>query len=107
MGIPRFHYAITFEKLHMGLVDTMFRYNNRHHKGRYIANLAGNQEEVRMIGLVVKGLRVRHQTKDATRRITYAGYVVNRAVGVERKLPLHIACFRSASTYLNAFLLDA
>ncbi|MBW1678318.1 MAG: hypothetical protein JRJ79_17425 [Deltaproteobacteria bacterium] len=34
-------YVMTFGKLHMGLVDTIFRYNNRDHKGRYIATLAG------------------------------------------------------------------
>lgn len=34
-------YARQFGKLHKGLVDTIFRYNNRHAKGRYIASLAG------------------------------------------------------------------
>ena len=34
-------YAQTFGKLHTGLVDTIFRYNYRHSKGRYIASLAG------------------------------------------------------------------
>jgi hypothetical protein len=34
-------YAETFGRLHMPLVDTIFRYNRRQHKGRYIATLAG------------------------------------------------------------------
>jgi len=34
-------YAETFGKLHMPLVDAIFRYNRRHLKGRYIATLAG------------------------------------------------------------------
>jgi len=34
-------YAQTFGKLHMPLVDTIFRYNRKHMKGRYIATLAG------------------------------------------------------------------
>ncbi len=34
-------YAETFGRLHMPLVDTIFRYNRRHRKGRYIATLAG------------------------------------------------------------------
>ena len=34
-------YAQTFNKLHKGLVDTIFRYNHRYRKGRYIATLAG------------------------------------------------------------------
>lgn len=34
-------YAETFNKLHKGLVDTIFRYNHRYRKGRYIATLAG------------------------------------------------------------------
>lgn len=34
-------YAETFGKLHMPLVDTIFRYNRREQKGRYIATLAG------------------------------------------------------------------
>jgi hypothetical protein len=34
-------YAETFGKLHKGLVDTLFRYNNRDRKGRYISTLAG------------------------------------------------------------------
>lgn len=37
-------YVKTFGKLHMGLVDTIFRYNNRDHKGRYIATLAGTMK---------------------------------------------------------------
>ena len=37
-------YAETFNKLHKGLVDTIFRYNNRYTKGRYIATLAGTRE---------------------------------------------------------------
>jgi hypothetical protein len=37
-------YAMSFGKLHMGLVDTIFKYNNRHHKGRYIATLAGTRK---------------------------------------------------------------
>lgn len=37
-------YVMTFGKLHMGLVDTIFRYNNRDHKGRYIATLAGTMK---------------------------------------------------------------
>ncbi len=34
-------YARSFGKLHRGLVDTIFRYNQRHRKGRYITSLAG------------------------------------------------------------------
>ncbi|MFO7953109.1 MAG: hypothetical protein R6U91_09965 [Bacillota bacterium] len=34
-------YAERFGTLHMGLVDTIFRYNNRFNRGRYIAELAG------------------------------------------------------------------
>lgn len=34
-------YAETFGKLHMLLVDTIFRYNRKHMKGHYIATLAG------------------------------------------------------------------
>lgn len=34
-------YAREFGKLHPGLVDTIFRYNNRHAKGRYLAKFAG------------------------------------------------------------------
>lgn len=36
-------YALRFGRLHKGLVDTIFRYNQRHHKGRYIATLAGTR----------------------------------------------------------------
>jgi hypothetical protein len=35
------NYAETFGKLHMPLVDTIFRYNYRHRKGRYIQTMAG------------------------------------------------------------------
>jgi hypothetical protein len=38
--VSRF-YAETFGRLHMPLVETIFRYNNRHDKGRYIQTLAG------------------------------------------------------------------
>jgi hypothetical protein len=38
--VSRF-YAETFGKLHMPLVDTIFRYNRRHDKWRYIQTLAG------------------------------------------------------------------
>ena len=34
-------YAQTFAKLHPGLVDTLFRYNDRQNKGFYISTLAG------------------------------------------------------------------
>ena len=37
-------YALTFEKLHDGLVDTIFRYNQRYKKGEYIATLAGTRK---------------------------------------------------------------
>jgi len=37
-------YAKTYGKLHMGLVDTIFRYNKRHKKGEYIASLAGTRK---------------------------------------------------------------
>jgi hypothetical protein len=37
-------YAETYGKLHMGLVDTIFRYNNRDKKGEYIATLAGTKK---------------------------------------------------------------
>ena len=37
-------YAQTFKKLHKGLVDTIFRYNKRYMKGRYIATLAGTRK---------------------------------------------------------------
>jgi hypothetical protein len=36
-------YARTYGRLHMGLVDAIFRYNNRHKKGEYIASLAGTK----------------------------------------------------------------
>ncbi|MCF8128903.1 MAG: hypothetical protein K9N10_10345 [Deltaproteobacteria bacterium] len=36
-------YAETYGKLHMGLVDTIFRYNQRHKKGEYIESLAGTK----------------------------------------------------------------
>jgi len=35
------HYAQAFGRLHRGLTDTIFRYNYRDRKGRYIATLAG------------------------------------------------------------------
>jgi len=38
-------YAVSFGKLYMPLVDTIFRYNHRHSKGRYIATLAGVKKE--------------------------------------------------------------
>jgi hypothetical protein len=38
-------YAETYGKLHMGLVDTIFRYNERHKKGEYIASLAGTKKQ--------------------------------------------------------------
>jgi hypothetical protein len=38
-------YVKAFGKLHMGLVDTIFRYNNRDHKGRYIATMAGTMKD--------------------------------------------------------------
>ncbi len=38
-------YAETYGALHMGLVDTIFRYNHRHKKGEYIASLAGTKKE--------------------------------------------------------------
>lgn len=34
-------YAKEFGRLHMRLVDTIFRYNKRYNRGRYIASLAG------------------------------------------------------------------
>ncbi|HDR16376.1 MAG TPA: hypothetical protein ENN79_13025 [Desulfobacteraceae bacterium] len=37
-------YAKVYGKLHMGLVDTIFRYNNRHKKGEYISSLAGTRK---------------------------------------------------------------
>lgn len=36
-------YVQHFGRLHKGLVDTIFRYNNRDRKGRYIATLAGTR----------------------------------------------------------------
>lgn len=39
-------YAEQFGRLHQGLVDTLFRYNNRHRKGRYIATLAGTRKDL-------------------------------------------------------------
>jgi len=36
-------YAERFGTLHMGLVDTIFRYNKRFNRGRYIASLAGTK----------------------------------------------------------------
>ncbi len=38
-------YAETYGKLHMGLVDTIFRYNHRHKRGEYIASLAGTRKK--------------------------------------------------------------
>lgn len=43
-------YARTFGSLHKGLVDTIFRYNNRHRKGRYLATLAGTRPVPRRLG---------------------------------------------------------
>jgi len=37
-------YVLTFGKLHMGLVDTIFRYNYRDRKGLYIATVAGTKK---------------------------------------------------------------
>jgi len=37
-------YVETFGKLHMGLVNTIFRYNSRYERGRYIASMAGTQK---------------------------------------------------------------
>jgi hypothetical protein len=37
-------YSHAFHKVHMGLVDTIFRYNNRHRKGEYIATLSGTRK---------------------------------------------------------------
>ncbi len=37
-------YAQTFGKLHMGLVDAIFKYNNRYNRGEYIATLAGTRK---------------------------------------------------------------
>jgi hypothetical protein len=36
-------YSIRFGKVHMGLVDTIFKYNKRHYKGEYIATLSGTR----------------------------------------------------------------
>jgi len=36
-------YARTFGKPHQGLVDTLFKYNNRERKGLYMATLGGLQ----------------------------------------------------------------
>ena len=36
-------YARTFGRLHKGLADTIFKYNNRQAKGRYLATLAGTR----------------------------------------------------------------
>ncbi len=33
-------YSLAFNKVHMGLVNTLFKYNNRHRKGEYIATLS-------------------------------------------------------------------
>ena len=38
-------YARRFGKLHMKLVDTLFRYNRRENKGRYIQTLAGTRSK--------------------------------------------------------------
>jgi hypothetical protein len=37
-------YAIAYGRLHAGLVDTIFKYNNRHMRGAYIATLAGTRK---------------------------------------------------------------
>ena len=37
-------YVMAFGRLHIGLVDTIFRYNRRDQKGRYIATLAGTMK---------------------------------------------------------------
>ena len=37
-------YVETFGRLHNNLVDTIFKYNNRGRKGKYIATLAGTQK---------------------------------------------------------------
>ena len=37
-------YAIAYGRLHTGLVDTIFKYNNRHMRGAYIATLAGTRK---------------------------------------------------------------
>jgi hypothetical protein len=38
-------YAKKYGKLHNGLVDTIFKYNSRQQKGRYLATLAGTRKE--------------------------------------------------------------
>lgn len=38
-------YAETFGRLHMSLVDTIFRYNQRHLKKHYIETMAGLKNE--------------------------------------------------------------
>jgi hypothetical protein len=37
-------YALACGRLHAGLVDTIFKYNNRHMRGAYIATLAGTRK---------------------------------------------------------------
>jgi hypothetical protein len=37
-------YAETFGRLHKNLVDTIFKYNDRGMKGKYIATLAGTRK---------------------------------------------------------------
>jgi hypothetical protein len=37
-------YSHAFNKVHMGLIDTIFKYNNRHRKGEYIATLSGTRK---------------------------------------------------------------
>ena len=37
-------YAETFGRLHKNLVDTIFKYNDRGRKGKYIATLAGTRK---------------------------------------------------------------
>jgi hypothetical protein len=37
-------YALKFGKLHQGLVDTIFRYNERFRRGEYVATLAGTRK---------------------------------------------------------------
>jgi hypothetical protein len=41
------HFALTFGRIHQGLVDTIFRYNHREEKGLYLeamANLCGRKD---------------------------------------------------------------
>jgi hypothetical protein len=38
------NYALTFGRLHQGLVDTIFKYNHRYKRGEYIATLAGTRK---------------------------------------------------------------